>query len=255
MDNKVKTAFEQIHADHSLKEKTKAAVYRYTDGFGKAHRTGARRFVTATACMLALMLVIGGYFSYTTPVAAVSIDVNPSVELQINIYDRVINVKGYNDDGVTLANELSVENMNYTDAINSILTNEKIASSIIASDGLLEVTITSRSQKRANRLQSCISDQTSIGSENIYCSDNHDDVERAHSAGISFGKYRAYLELHEINPDITIEDIRNLTMREIRDMIEGQLSDAPGAGVQEGGHGNGNGSDNSNGHGHRKQSE
>lgn len=41
----------------------------------------------------------------------------------------------------------------------------------------------------------------------------------AHEAGMSFGKYKAFLELQALNPDITAEDIKDLTMRQIRDMI------------------------------------
>lgn len=42
----------------------------------------------------------------------------------------------------------------------------------------------------------------------------------AHEAGLSFGKYRAYLELKELDPEITPDDIRDLSMREIQDMID-----------------------------------
>ena len=42
----------------------------------------------------------------------------------------------------------------------------------------------------------------------------------AHEAGLSFGKYRAYLELKELDPDITPDDIRDLSMREIQDLID-----------------------------------
>lgn len=250
MNNNIKMAFEQIHANNTLKEKTKTAIYSRTNGYEKAHRTVAIRFVSAAACVLVLLLTLGGYFSYTIPVAAISLDVNPSVELQINLYDRVIDVKGYNEDGIALANELSVKNMNYADAVNLILENEKIVS-CIASDELLEVTVTSNSPKREKRLQSCLSAQTHISPENIYCSDHYEDVEVAHSAGISFGKYRAYLELCKIAPDITVEDIRDLTMREIRKMIEGHLHNTPNSDIQESvqGNGHGNGSCKGNGNG------
>lgn len=252
MDNKIRMAFEQIHVDRSLKEKTKESVYRRTHGFEKTNNTRARRVPAVAVCVLTLVLIIGGYFSYSIPVAAVSIDVNPSIELQINLYDRVINVKGYNDDGDAMVDQLSVKNMDYADAINNILTNEKIKS-CVSKDGLLEITVASKEEKRAETMRSCISDQTGIAMKTIYCLKDQDEVAEAHSAGISFGKYRAYLELHKINPDITTDDIRDLTMREIRDMIEKEISDTPKNGKQPSGHGNGNG--NGRGRGYGKQSE
>lgn len=248
MDNKVKAAFEQIHADDSLKENTRTAIYHHMEGLGKTRQRSVRRFAAAAACILTLVLAAGGYFSYTIPAAAVSIDVNPSVELQVNIYGKVIDVKGYNDDGVLLTDELSVNHSNYADAISTILETEEVKS-CIASDGLLEITVTSGWEKNAEKMRECISDETGIDIENIYCMADQAEVEEAHSAGISFGKYRAYLELHEINPEITVDDIRDLTMREIRDMIEEQS----GASSNSDDHGNGqrNGQENGQGNGQK----
>lgn len=145
-------------------------------------------------------------------------DINPSIELELNIYDKIVSVKGYGDDGIALAEELSVKNMSYSDAINCILENRKVID-CMKQDSLLEVTVTSSSRKRAERLRNGICTQTSIKKEHIYCSDNREGIEAAHSAGISFGKYRAFLELRESNPDVSIDDIRDLTMREIRNMM------------------------------------
>ncbi len=41
-----------------------------------------------------------------------------------------------------------------------------------------------------------------------------------HDAGVSFGKYRAYLILHDLDPSISLDDIRSMTMREIYDLID-----------------------------------
>ena len=116
MDHKVREAFEQIHADADLKQKTKDALAKRLSN-KRRMPVGRVPLTAAFACMAALVLATGIYFSYTTPVAAVSIDVNPSIELQVNLFDRVISVQGYNEEGTKLAESLSVENMNYTEAI------------------------------------------------------------------------------------------------------------------------------------------
>lgn len=41
-----------------------------------------------------------------------------------------------------------------------------------------------------------------------------------HDAGVSFGKYRAYLILHDLDPSISLDDIRSMTMREIYDLVD-----------------------------------
>lgn len=47
----------------------------------------------------------------------------------------------------------------------------------------------------------------------------------AHEAGLSCGKYRAFLELQLLDPDITPEAVQGMTMREIRELIESLRTD------------------------------
>ena len=39
------------------------------------------------------------------------------------------------------------------------------------------------------------------------------------TAGLSFGKYQAWQVLQDLNPDITLEEVQDMTMSEIRDLI------------------------------------
>jgi len=45
-----------------------------------------------------LLLLLGGFKGYTTPVGVVSLDVNPSIEYTINCFDRVLDINAVNDD-------------------------------------------------------------------------------------------------------------------------------------------------------------
>lgn len=237
MGNNIKFAFDQVHAKDSLKAKTKTALYDKTRGYRKKSAVKWKPLVITVACFFTILFGVGAYFSYTTPVAAISIDVNPSIELEVNLYDKVIHVEGYNEDGAYLAEELNhIVNMGYPDAINTILENEKITS-LLNTDHLLEVTVASNSDTKSKEMQTCISNETNINPQDIYCSGNYDDVAAAHSVGLSFGKYRAFLELQKTNPDITVEDIQNLTMREIREQMENGTSSVSGSNSGNGGQG------------------
>lgn len=251
MENKFKSAFGQIHAEDALKSKTKAFIYEKTNGYDRKKRVNFQRAVMSMACLLIAVVGIFGYFSYTIPVVAISIDINPSIELEINRYDKVIDVKGYNDDGIRLAGELDIQNMDYSSAINAVMENQTVVS-CLNDNNVLEITISGNSEKAKEKMQSCISDKTNVEQKYIHCYGNKDDIEAAHSAGLSVGKYRAYLELKEENPDITPEDVSGLTMREIRDITKDESSDnaddCSGVGQQ---HGNGNGHGNGQGNGKR----
>ena len=85
------------------------------------------------------------------------------------------------------------------------------------------------------------------GTNNVYCrAASTEEIEQAHEAGLSFGKYEAFLALQALDPSVTPEDVQGLTMREIRDRIaalDGDLQSVPG------GHGYGAGSGNGAGQG------
>ena len=49
---------------------------------------------------------------------------------------------------------------------------------------------------------------------------DEEEITAAHEEGLSCGKYRAYLELKKLDPDVTVDEVRGMTMREIRERIE-----------------------------------
>ena len=55
----------------------------------------------------------GGTYAYAkTPVAYVSMDINPSVELAVNAFDTVIAVEAYNEDGKNILEGTNLVNTN-----------------------------------------------------------------------------------------------------------------------------------------------
>lgn len=241
-----KDAFDRVHADKDLISDTKANIAKKAAYNEKKYFSPVKRTAMALAGIMVFIMAGGGYVSYAAPVSSVSIDINPSVELRMNVYDRVVGVTGYNDDGEELAESLVVKNMYCTDAINKVLQSEAVTAAQ-QDDGTVEVTVSSRMGNRSEKLRQTICDSTPVNTQNIYCMDNQEDIEAAKEAGISTGKYRAYLELKEINPDITVDDVRNMSMREIRNMINSD--DANGNTTNATGNGNGNGNGNSSGDG------
>jgi len=56
--------------------------------------------IASAAAVVALGTVSA--FAYFTPVSYVSLDINPSIEYSVNMFDRVIDATGVNDDGTEL---------------------------------------------------------------------------------------------------------------------------------------------------------
>lgn len=244
MDRKIKSAFDGIHADSSLKDNTKEFLAKklYEKEKVKSKRF---RLAPALACAVIMLVGIAGYFSYSTPVMAISLDVNPSIELQVNTFDRIVEVTPYNDDGEKAVLETNVKNMNYQDGINALVESQVI-SECLKNDNILEVTIAADTDKKYQKVKSSLTTQNNINADCIYNCENDEDVETAHSLGLSMGKYRAFLELQKVNPEITADDVKEMTMNQIRDLINESSDDNT-----ETNFGNGNGQGNGSGQGYQ----
>lgn len=216
MDNKLRNAFNAIQAPESLKAKTKAFVLSEAKARGSIQSNLCQRLVTAAACLL--LVCLSGRWLYFTPTAQISIDINPSLELGINRFDKVISVTGYNDDGQALAHSLNVQYADYEDAIEEILEDEHIRA-LLSGDAVMTIAVVGPDGAQTVKILSDMQAHTA-GKQNTYCFFAHrEDVAAAHDLGLSYGKYRAFLEMQALDPGITPEQIRGMTMREIRNRM------------------------------------
>ena len=100
---KLKASLDQIHAEESLKTSTKKYLFEKVYFKEKKRPSPLRKFAAAAVCSLAVFIG-GGSWLFFTPTAFISVDVNPSLELGINRFDRIVSVTGYNEDGIFTLN-------------------------------------------------------------------------------------------------------------------------------------------------------
>ena len=255
MRDELKTTLDKVTADEALRQSTRAFLARQTGDYGaaKVRPRTMRRMAAAFAC-LALVITGGtGYWAYFSPTCAISVDINPSVELAVNRFDKVISVEGIGADGEALAETLNVRFSSYADALDSLLENPMVEE-YLAGDEVLSIAVAGDNAAQADAIlaqaQTC-----TAGTKNVYChAASTEEIEQAHEAGLSFGKYQAFLQLQALDPNVTAEDVQGLTMREIRDRIAALDPDAaqgaPGHGYGQGqGQGQSSGSGNGQGNG------
>lgn len=258
--NRVREAFDAVRADDELREKTFELVRaRAREGAAgttapSRPRAAASRRLTlagvpvrlaAAACFVLALVLGGGSWVYLTPTALISVDVNPSVELGVNRFDRVISSKGTNDDGRALLESVDVWNLTYDEAVDALLSSEVVAQ-ILADDGVAEVTVVSSEDDQGTRLLEGV-EACTAGRGNTYChAATEQEAAEAREAGLSCGKYLALVELQSLDPSITADDVRDMSMREIRDLIAELGGSSSGAGSGSGG-GSGHGASESHG--------
>ncbi len=239
MNKKIKEVFDGIHAENELKTNTKVFIANKLSQ-KETHRTfRAARFVSAALCVL-FAVTGGGTWLYFTPTAAVSIDVNPSLELDVNCFDKVLSVKGYNDSGEEISSSVNVKFMDCNKAVEQILESETVSSEL-SDDGLLTVTVSGNNEKQCRKLLNKLEDCTKEH-KNAQCyASTKEQAQTAHEHGLSHGKYMVFLELKALDETITEEDVQNMTMREMRDLINTLSGNTETNGCQGNGNGQGNG--------------
>ncbi len=103
---------DRVKADEDLLRRTEAVLAQRSAQMAarKARRFpvyAVRRLAfVATTLLLTVGLSFGGYAYWTTPVAWLDVDINPSVELSVNGLNRVIGATGVNEDGRTVLTDL-----------------------------------------------------------------------------------------------------------------------------------------------------
>lgn len=80
----------------------------------------------ATAASLALVLLFGSAaYAYNTPVASMVIDINPSIKLDVNRWDRIIKSVPLNNDGEKVLESLNIKNKQLNEGLNLIIDEAK----------------------------------------------------------------------------------------------------------------------------------
>lgn len=205
MTERIKSAFDTIHADEELKQRTRDYLTRTVYG-KKRQAAPVRRALPALAACLLLVLCLGGSYLYFTPTAYISVDINPSLELGVNRFDRVVSVEPYNEDGRVLAEALDLKYLDYRDALEQITTDSEMEGYL--QDGVLSLTVAGESEAQCGEIYQAMEACAFAGGIFDVTSAIPRLWREAHSHGMSVGKYQAYLILREFDPDVTAEEVQ-----------------------------------------------
>ncbi|MDD2371248.1 MAG: hypothetical protein PHQ32_04530 [Firmicutes bacterium] len=225
--------FDNIKADEELKDKTIKFIRMSSakniekqeskKQFGEGILTMKKLVGTLMSITVLALVAIGGFNIYNKPVAYVSFDINPSIELGLNFMNRVVSTKGINDDGIGLLAKTAIKNMSVEDAV-QVLVKEADKDGYIYQDGSTVVALTALADKEedAIKIQDRIRDKVEalIDEDNLNCIvyADHSNLQLrtlASENNISPGKYRLIEMLQAMDSSITVEQYRNARVTEI----------------------------------------
>jgi hypothetical protein len=112
------------------------------------------RLPAVAAAMLSFIMLSSGFYTYYTPVAAITIDINPSVALHINRWNRIIKASPLNEDGKKVLSNLSLANKSPEQGLELIVAQAEkdnyINEDYKASDKVISVRVVEKKEDQIN---------------------------------------------------------------------------------------------------------
>ena len=218
MDNKIKDAFSTIEAPEKLLRMTKAQIRKATFDYGRSiARLKARRQRLA-ALAASVAVCVGAAGVWFRPVTRIGLDINPSLEIRVNALDRVIGLHGLNADGEILAAALDVKGLPYGEAMGRIMVSDELGAYLDAGN-LLSITVSGREAEQTLNQVVCRAYAVADDEQVFYILADKVTVKAAREQGLSVVQYEALTVLRKTNPNATAEQVRHLTMAQIRELI------------------------------------
>lgn len=121
MKNDIRRSFEKIKAEEGLKQSTRESVLNKLNEKPKPRRNFQRFSLAVAAAAFIFFIGAGSFQMYFSESSYIDMDVNPSIELSVNRFDRVIRMSAYNKDGKEVLSELNLKHKSYKDAVALIL--------------------------------------------------------------------------------------------------------------------------------------
>lgn len=236
MKTYIKSALDQIKAEDELIYKTEKSLRDILEKqkdektlFNKKRSVFPMKKIASAACAAILVgvLSIGGFKYYKTPVAYLSLDINPSVEIGVNAFNKVVSVAGYNADGKTILKGQDIVNSNVKEAVEELVRSAS-ENGFIKNDGSTIISLTSETE--SSDVASTIEKDAEQGAKDAINSSSDTAVvykdnialarrDEARKLGITPGKLNLIQKLQALDFAATVDEYKDAKVTDIMKKI------------------------------------
>lgn len=233
METIFKAAMNHIRASEETKRKTEEYLIQNSIMPSAVNPAGSRspfmKRAIAAACAFVFVcaLSVGAAVYYKTPTSYLSLDINPSVELGVNTFGKVVSATAYNSDGTTILNGQDLMDTDVKSAVHTLV---KVASQkgFVAKDGSTVIAVTSETDNSATA--TALVDAAAQGADSAVKSEgktatiNKENIplekhEEGKKLDITPGKLNLIRKLQALDPSITISDYKDSKVTDIMQKI------------------------------------
>ncbi|MCG0276207.1 MAG: anti-sigma factor domain-containing protein [Thermosediminibacteraceae bacterium] len=195
------------------------------------------RRIASLAAVFILTVVLAGYcVAFFSPVTYVTMDVNPSVEISLNRFDRVIEVEGLNEDGARIVGDKAYFKSMPAEEVVRILLERAREHNLIGPDSVVVFTISNVRDEKKPQLEKKLEETAKKEMEetgNISIQQQGQENKKilvqqasiklhnqAKSMGISQGKLLLYEKLKKEDPRVDLERIKKMRVKDILEELK-----------------------------------
>ncbi len=194
---------------------------------GKRKNPWVKRLVAAAAAFVVLAGATAGYLTYRgshTVASTVSLDVNPSIEIQVNKQERVLSAIARNEDGRRVIGDMDFTGSSLDVTINAIIGSmlkegylSELANSILVSvDNEDPAEAEALQKKLTEEIHSLLQTNTFDGAVLSQTVSADAELENlADTYGITVGKAKLIQQITQQNPLYTFETLAPLSINEL----------------------------------------
>lgn len=170
-------------------------------------------WIPIAACFAIALLILGGAFGLNNEkYQTVYVDVNPSVAIHFNRFEKVSEVEPLNDDAKEVLESIDLDGKTPEEAIECVVELYE-THGYFETEALVLISADEKDAKIANRLAAHAekikgNKKYTVSSQAL----TSEEKEEAKEAGISPGKYRIISEILEKDPSYTFEELKDMPM-------------------------------------------
>lgn len=188
-----------------------------------------RRLIAAGAALVIVFTLGTTGYAYTVPVDYVTLDINPSVELGVNMFGTVVDVNNFNEDGTKLTENLDLKGDTVDKALTQLVKEATDKGYLTEeNNNSVMVTVATKDEDDAAHLQKLAEDAVTkeLKNENLTNTEviaqtvTKERQKEAKMMGISPGKVLLIQKLKDFNGDVKLEDYANKPVKEIMKEIK-----------------------------------
>ena len=188
-----------------------------------------RRLASVAACFLACIFLSTGVYAYYTPYSYVSVDINPSMAMSLNRFERVLSVEPLTEDAVSfIENTKNLKNRQIDEALSEILISASEKGYIDdEAENQIMLVVSAKNPKQEEELAGKVN---AVAARELSKLNGNSEVtvektsiakyKTAVNKKVSPGREILEAKLKAINPGISDEELEDMTVKDVAKRIK-----------------------------------